>query len=171
LAFFPDDPHLLTELGRALRRKGEVKDAMAKLHKALQLQPTHVRACLGLIDCYRDLGEIEQSLRYYQAILNHHPHIRYNYGGALLELGRYREAIEQFKKVSQLRPDFANAYNNCGIALYRLGDRKGAIQQFKLALEYQPDHPDAGPSLARLLASAKGDERPAASAPSELPGR
>ncbi len=80
-----------------------------------------------------------------------------------MELARYAEAIEQFKTVTRLRPNFANAYNNCGIALHRLGDRKGAVEQFKLALKYAPNHPDAGPSLARLLASAKRNERQAAS--------
>ncbi len=158
LDIFPDDPRLLMELGGALRYGGEVRAARAEFQKVFRLHPDHVRARLGLIDCYRDLGQLEESLDLFPAVLDYDPIVRFNYGTTLAKLGRYREAVEQFKRVSELRPDFAGAYNNCGNALYGLGDINGAIEQFKLALEYEPNHPDAGPNLARLLDSTRRKE-------------
>ena len=170
LSRFPNNPLLLTELGRGLRSKGQVRKAIARLRAALEQEPSYVRARLGLTDCYRDLDRIEDSLPHFESIIDYHPLIRYNYGGALLHLGRFHEAVEQFNIVSKLRPNFANAYNNCGVALHRLGDRDGAIQQFTLALKHFPEHPDAGPSLVALLASPERDERQSASGQPGSPG-
>lgn len=165
LAVFPDSPglasdyaNLLTELGAALRSKGDVKDAAIEYSKALQRDPEHVRARLGLIDCRRDLGQLKASLPLFPPVLDYDPLVRYNYATTLAQVGRYSEAVEQFKKVTALLPELASAYNNCGNCLYRLGDTQGAIEQFRLALKYAPNHPDAGPNLARLLESTKREK-------------
>jgi tetratricopeptide (TPR) repeat protein len=83
--------------------------------------------------------------------------VRYNYATALAQLGRYPEAVEQFEIVTQLRPDFASAYNNWGNAVVLMGDREGGIELIRMALKYEPNHPDARQSLARLGA-AQEDE-------------
>ena len=43
------------------------------------------------------------------------------------KLGDYQEAIADFNEVIQLKPDFAEAYNNRGFAKGLSGDNQGAI--------------------------------------------
>ena len=145
-------------MGGALRFKGKLTEAAIEYGNALHREPTHVRARLGLIDCYRELGRLEESLPLFPPVLDYDPLVRYNYATTLAPLGRYPEAVEQFKKVTALVPDLAGAYNNCGNCLYRMGDTLGAIEQFELALKYDENHPEAGPNLARLLNSMVREE-------------
>ena len=135
-----------------------MEEAAIEYDKALQREPVHVRARLGLIDCRRDLGQLEESLPLFPPVLDYDPLVRYNYATTLAKLGHYQEAVEQFKKVNALVPDLANAYNNCGNCLDRMGDLQGAIEQLRLALKYAPNHPEAGPNLAQLLQSADREE-------------
>ena len=79
---------------------------------------------------------------------------RYNYGNALVQLSRYPEAAEQFEIATQMRPDFASAYNNWGNTLVLMGDREDGLERIRKALEYEPNHPDALASLAKLVGPA-----------------
>jgi tetratricopeptide (TPR) repeat protein len=165
LTVFPDDPrlasdisNLMTDLGSALRTEGELDEALSTFQRALELQPNSSRARLGIIDCYRDLGMLEESLPIFDGILDHSPFVRYNYATTLAQLGRYREAAEQFEIVTQIRPDFASAYNNWGNAVELMGDRERAIELVQMALKYEPNHPDARRSLERLSGSGDGEK-------------
>jgi spermidine synthase len=83
---------------------------------------------------------------------------RYARATALLEAGRFREAIDEFRAVLQLRPDAVEARNNLGVALASLGRLDEAIEEFQQALALRPGFADAQRNLA--LALAKRKERP-----------
>jgi len=76
-----------------------------------------------------------------------------NFGLALLETGRVDEAITQFQKSVQLKPDFAMARNNLGYALLQRGGRVDeAITQLQQALQVNPDDAQARFNLGNALA-------------------
>jgi pentatricopeptide repeat protein len=62
---------------------------------------------------------------------------------ALLNLGKYREAIEAGKSAIYLDPHNAEAYNNMAAAYGRLGLYEEAIVVLKKVLRYAPDYADA----------------------------
>ena len=79
---------------------------------------------------------------------------RYTRATALLESGRFDEAIVQFRLVLRLAPDSVEALNNLGVALASLGRLDEAIDYFEQALAVRPGFDDARRNLARARAAA-----------------
>ena len=77
-----------------------------------------------------------------------------NKGVALGNLGKYEEAIAEYDKALELKPDHADALINKGVALGRLGQYQEAIQWIDKALEIKPNNAAAlnnkGVALERL---------------------
>ena len=88
-------------------------------------------------------------------------------GSLLLQHGRYEEAISDFSKSLELKPDYVKAYYDRGDANLRIGELKEAIDDFGKVLEIDPDYVEAYYSrgFANLILSkyedAKGDFRKA----------
>ncbi|MGB7156904.1 MAG: tetratricopeptide repeat protein [Tepidisphaeraceae bacterium] len=86
------------------------------------------------------------------AVTRDNPIVHYNFGVALQEQGRTREAIEQYTAALRVKPDYLDARVNLGAALEVLGDRAGAERQYRNALRLAPDDPDARANLDALRA-------------------
>jgi tetratricopeptide (TPR) repeat protein len=61
-------------------------------------------------------------------------------GVALIELGRYQEAIEACREGMRLDPDDGYALYNLGKAYFELGRRQQAVKVFKQTIRLEPDH-------------------------------
>lgn len=77
----------------------------------------------------------------------------YLYGAALLQLGRFREAVDVFDRVSRLRPEIPDTLNNLGVAHQGLGNRDAAARAYRAAIALNPNFDLARANLARLLES------------------
>lgn len=126
LAIRPDSVEARTDLGTGLAKMGQFDQAIAEYQTALQLAP----------DCEICRKNLQVAQKQMAASL-------YESAVALQKSGRNREAIDQFKTVLGIEPDFADAHNNLGVALANLGRVKEAIEQFKTALRLKPDYEDA----------------------------
>jgi tetratricopeptide (TPR) repeat protein len=58
----PDDPEVLTQMGAVSYQLGKNEDAISYLKRALELQPTLVRAHVSLANCYADSGRKDDSI-------------------------------------------------------------------------------------------------------------
>ena len=56
-----------------------------------------------------------------------------------ITLGNYRQAIEDLNRAIEIKPDYAEAYNNRGIAYKGLGNYNQAIKDFDRAIEIKPN--------------------------------
>jgi tetratricopeptide (TPR) repeat protein len=54
--------------------------------------------------------------------------------------GRNAEAVEEYRRASELDPSLSHAYNNAGTLYFGLGRYATAAGQFRLAMEADPDH-------------------------------
>jgi hypothetical protein len=81
---------------------------------------------------------------------------RYAAATALLESGKFADAVEQFRAVLQLAPESVQARNNLGVALASLGRLDEAIAQFQEALTLDPAFEDARRNLA-FARTKRGD--------------
>ena len=82
-------------------------------------------------------GQLEQALYNATELLAQFPHsiALYNIAGASnVGLMKYDAAIESFKQILRIKPDFADAYNNMGIALNNKGDPDAAIDSYRMAV-------------------------------------
>jgi len=69
--------------------------------------------------------------------------VYYNYkGNALLDSGRYEDAIEFFDMGIQLNPDDPGIHNNKGNALFKMKRYREAIEEYDKAIERDPNNPD-----------------------------
>lgn len=106
---YPEQADLHLFVGITLLRLRDPKAAEASVRKAIALDPDHVEARTLL-------AWIESDIH-----------------------GDFDAAIAEYRKVVELRPDFAQAHNNLGVALKRKGELDKAADSFNNALERQPD--------------------------------
>jgi Flp pilus assembly protein TadD len=66
-------------------------------------------------------------------------------GVAMIELKKFDEAAEKFKKAAELSPQLASAWYGWGIALKSLGQDEEAAEKIKAAMEMDQDS-DKDPS-------------------------
>lgn len=64
-------------------------------------------------------------------------------GDGLVAARQYDRAIADYTAAIQLKPDFAEAYNNRGFAYYLQGKGEAAIADFTRAIELRPNYPKA----------------------------
>src|SRR5262249_234592 len=72
-------------------------------------------------------------------------------GMALRALGRLDEAVERYSKAIALKPDFAEACNNCANVLQDLGREDEAVELYRKALALKPAYADAPRNLAPAM--------------------
>jgi tetratricopeptide (TPR) repeat protein len=81
-------------------------------------------------------------------------HIAHNNLGTVLgQKGRVDEAITQFQRALQIKPDSAKIHYNLGVALSQKGRMDEAITHYQKALEIKPQFAEAQDKLAWLLAT------------------
>jgi predicted O-linked N-acetylglucosamine transferase (SPINDLY family) len=66
-------------------------------------------------------------------------------------LGRTEDAASAFKRVSELNPTYAEAYNNMGVALQKQGKVDEAIAAYNKALSLKPDYAEAYNNMGNAL--------------------
>jgi Flp pilus assembly protein TadD len=76
---------------------------------------------------------------------------RFNLGGYYFGQQQYAQAIEQYKKATELAPNYSPAYNILGYAYRQAGDYGNAEQAFKKYVELIPNDPNPYDSYAELL--------------------
>ena len=81
-------------------------------------------------------------------------------GLALMESGKYQDAIEAYSEAIELNPNYVKAYNNRGVAYRNLGEYQQAMRDYGRAIEIDPNYVEAYNN--RGIAYAKlGDYRQA----------
>ncbi|WP_088536615.1 tetratricopeptide repeat protein [Geobacter sp. DSM 9736] len=76
---------------------------------------------------------------------------RYNLGTVLTGLGRYDEAIGEFREALKRKPEYPEAWHNLGTAFAAKGETDEAIASYRQALRLAPDLPQAHNSLGTAL--------------------
>ena len=75
----------------------------------------------------------------------------YNLANLLQARGDTDEAIERYRRATQIKPDFAEGHYNMGVALRSAGKLSAAVEQFRKALQIEPRHADAHNNLGAAL--------------------
>ncbi len=125
LSRYPGEADLHLFLGITLLRLRDPKAAEAATKKAIAIDPNHVEARTLL-------GWIEAEIH-----------------------GNFDAAVEQYSKVTELRPDSWEAQNNLGVAFKRKGEFDKAAASFTQALELRPDYAAALSNRGWVFAEQK----------------
>lgn len=67
----------------------------------------------------------------------------YSNGKSFYELGKYEEAIIAYDKAIELKPDYAESYNNKGNSVSNCGRDEEAIECYDKAIRLNPNYVEA----------------------------
>jgi Tfp pilus assembly protein PilF len=136
----PNDPKIYNGLGLIYWYQKDYPQAVEEYKKALKIDPKNTDVHHNLGAAYAQMKQWDAALEefkiaasnpFYEANFKAH----YNLGLVLLEKGENVNALEEFHKSVQLRPDYSLALDKYGVALYRLNRFQEAIKQFVRAIE------------------------------------
>ena len=103
-----------------------------------------------MMDEVETLFFVHEKVKYLNQFL---PHFRL--GSVFFVKSFYREAIENFKRVIELKKDFVPAYHSLGLCYIKSGDYDKAIQTIESGLRLEPDFADLGNALSVVLSLSK----------------
>jgi tetratricopeptide (TPR) repeat protein len=130
---FPDAPHINFFYGTALYKNNELKEAVSRYQRVLELDPSYLEARLTLIEACLKLGKLEEAIAETGTLLKQNPDSI---------PGKFLQGIVQIRQAEQ---------SNHDTALYQQ-----ALDQFNQLLEQAPEHLDAQSNRAYLLGRIQG---------------
>ncbi len=140
--------------GHELADCGEVDQAIAHYHKALEIKPDYSEAHSNLGACLTSRGEIDQAIEHCRKAVEIKPEdaqIHNNLGVALAARGRVDEAVDHYRKALAIKSDYLDAHNNLGNALAGSGHVDEAIEHYEKVLQIEPKHAEAHNNLGFAL--------------------
>jgi tetratricopeptide (TPR) repeat protein len=124
------------------RRQGRFEEAVELLESLVARYPDEEDAYLQMTIIFaREFADDTRALASAERGVKAVPYsfaLRNDYGYRLLALGRYPEAIREFKIYAQLRPDEPNPHDSLAEAYLVSGNPEHALKQYTRALELNP---------------------------------
>ena len=153
---------LCTLAGLAWHRNGVWTSRLALWSSEVARRPENFRAHANLGYAYNERGRYDEALREYQEALRRsagRPQSQWliasNVGTALMNLGRYREALPYVERAMELRPDDPDPVFNLAHLRMSLGDAAQAEALALRALKLNPRHTTAMNLLAQIRLDAR----------------
>jgi tetratricopeptide (TPR) repeat protein len=140
-------------LGRVLIEQKRYDDAVSKLTRAAELEPSSSDAQRLLGRAYSAQGKSEEAMTAYQQAIEINELDAWsmnNLGLLLLEQKRADEALPLFEKAAELKKEVAAFHNNRGMALEHVGRFKDAATAYSDALNADPGYDKAKQNLTRV---------------------
>ena len=141
---YPTDDLLLSDLGNAYLRQGEIAQASAVLERASQANPerSETHNLLGVVAVKQgDRATGEHEFREALRCQPDFPEARDNLGSLLAEEHAYAEAEFQFEKAIEADAGFAEAHHHLGRLLVLMDQLPRAITELREAAQQEPDDP------------------------------
>jgi tetratricopeptide (TPR) repeat protein len=143
------------ERGVQLEQVGRIDDAIAETEKALELDPSLVKAHVNLLILYGKIGNGNKAEEHYNAVVaakpDQFPDAYYNYGVLLMKEEKLKQAEQAFRKAVALAPSNEAAHNNLGYLLEHEGKLDEAAAEYRKLLELSPSSRPAHFELGRIL--------------------
>jgi tetratricopeptide (TPR) repeat protein len=153
LEFDPDNPEVISKMGRLLRTIGRNEEALGFFQRYHQMVPgdylglAHIGSCLSALGRY---DEAESFLR--RALVgNDDPVTHYNLGLLLSVTNRVPEAIAEYEKALAQDPAHGDARTNMAAALVRDGKLDRAVRELEAVVVRDPDNALARTNLGLVF--------------------
>jgi tetratricopeptide (TPR) repeat protein len=149
------EPEVYEGTGVILENRGDLKNALAFLNKAISLDPKKGRAYYNRAMILDGLGQKEEAIKDYSVALVYQPDITIeilsNRAVLFIETGKYKEAVIDLNYlISEDSNNFMYYYNRAFSKL-KLNDIDGAIADYRKVLQLNPDDKQTAEQLQILI--------------------
>jgi protein O-mannosyl-transferase len=141
-------------LGAMLLDTSRTNEALAHLHKAIEIKPDYAEAHFNLGIAYSRMQRVDEAMVHFQDALRVRPDsaaARMNLGALLIQKGDLDGAISYLRRALEIRPGYAQASFNLANALWQKGQTEEAIVCYRAALKGNPDYAEADYNLGLVL--------------------
>ena len=156
LRLHPDDSLLHMQLGKNLVLSGHVREGLAHLHRAVELDPNNAEAHYHLARFLTAPGQSEAARLELEDAIQADP----NYYQAVAELGLWNlnqghlaKAADLFGQSLKIHPRDAVVLNNLGIVRFQQNNRTEALHDFRESLSIDPNYAPALDNLRKVEAA------------------
>ncbi|MDP6651838.1 MAG: tetratricopeptide repeat protein, partial [Gammaproteobacteria bacterium] len=139
----PDYVEAYSNLGIALKEKGDLGAAIETYKQAIKINPSYAEAHSNLGNALKEKGDLSAAVKSCNRAIELKPtsaEAHNNLGIALQGSGKLKAAIESCNRAIKISPEYAEAHSNLGNALQENGDLKASITSYTHALEIKPDY-------------------------------
>lgn len=140
-ARFPNEPEAYTFRGQLYEMNKNLDSAILMYQQAVSVDSTYPPAVMLLGYAYSSADLQDQALRQMERYIRLAPHAadpRASYADLLLRVGRYSEALEQYRTSLELKPDYWYSINRIGSIYLVLGKLNDAKEQFEKGTRLLP---------------------------------
>lgn len=150
----PNSVYFQHALGTAYLRVQDFEKARRHLQDAIKIDPSYVQASTAMAEALTALGDYAAAEEYFLAsfLIQDGATSRAQYGDLLVELGRFEDALAQYKKAIEIFPTFASAHARMGDALRRMGRMDQAFAAYQKAESIKSGLPAATIGLGIMYA-------------------
>lgn len=135
-------PKALYYLGSSYLEKGQLKEAIVYLDRALKNTGDFFEALHDIATAQAQLGETSLALQNYSKALQlkpDSPEVHYNMARLYDELDQLDHALTHYRHVVEIDPKYAAAWCNLGVDLARMRRYSEALHSYDKALQLRPD--------------------------------
>ena len=149
------------EIGNLYVRKGQLKEAVASMEQAAEMNLTNLQNLTNLATTYLHLGRLPETERVLKAILSQnarHAMAQNLYGILEIQRGNGNGARAHFEKAIEFNSDLTEAYMNLGLLAQKAGEPRVAIDYYKkfIAQASRKDHAEYIPKVRATIAELGG---------------
>ncbi|MBI5407208.1 MAG: tetratricopeptide repeat protein [Nitrospirae bacterium] len=161
----PQNPLPPYYAGLAYQMKGDLRNALTLLNRALNIESGMPLALLRIGIILEEMGRLEMAADAYRALVAREEEIpqvlearerlkritatlHHRKAGRLFQERRYEESLKELEAVTSLTPENAEAHYATGMTYQRLGRLREAIAAYKKATEIDPGNINAHMQLA-----------------------
>ena len=157
----PGNADVLSLIGVAHTRSGQLEKAKTYFKKATMLKPESAQVFNNLANAQRETGFSKDALVSYEKALQLNPQYQQalnGYGNVLMDLGLIQDAIVSYQKLLKLNPDHPEGQINLAQAFIAQGEFDHAKSEFQRLLEKNPRHAEAHQQFSRIHRYQDGDD-------------
>ena len=142
IKLYPDDPEMHVFRGLLFEMDQNLEAAVQQYKKASDLDTSYAPAAMQLGYAYSTLNEQDKAVSFMERYIRLVPGSadpRASYADLLLRVGRYDEALQQYRQSLQLKPDYWYAFQQIGFVYRTLGRLEAAKEQLAKGFAYIPN--------------------------------